>query len=93
MSLNPPLYFLVMPGQLELLLPEQLVKADAATNSCGTLRTGDLMGMVALTANQPHEFSARALVYSEVLYLEKDVYEELSKESDKFQELVSHFCL
>lgn len=64
------------------------MSGEASTTTAGTLRTGDLIGMVALTANQPHEFSARAVVYSEMLYLEKEVYEELSKESEKFQELI-----
>ena len=43
---------------------------------------------MALTNSASHEFSVRAEVYAEVLYLTREAYDDLASESDKFMELV-----
>jgi CRP-like cAMP-binding protein len=52
------------------------------------LHKGEMFGQVALTNNASHEFSVRAAVYSELLTLDRESYEELAGGNDKFAELV-----
>jgi len=47
-----------------------------------------MFGQVALTTDSNHDFNVRAAVYSEVLSLPREAYEDLSAESEKFMELV-----
>lgn len=47
-----------------------------------------MFGQVALTTDGNHDFNVRAAVYSEVLSLPREAYEDLSTESEKFMELV-----
>jgi CRP-like cAMP-binding protein len=47
-----------------------------------------MFGQVALTTDGNHDFNVRAAVYSEVLSLPREAYEDLSAESEKFMELV-----
>ncbi|GAB5034433.1 transcriptional crp fnr family [Nannochloropsis oceanica] len=73
------LYF-VKNGQLEITLDN--------VNVISNLQKGEMFGQVALTTDSNHDFNVRAAVYSEVLSLPREAYEDLSAESEKFMELV-----
>ncbi len=73
------LYF-VKNGQLEITLDN--------VNVISNLQKGEMFGQVALTTDGNHDFNVRAAVYSEVLSLPREAYEDLSSESEKFMELV-----
>ena len=47
-----------------------------------------MFGQVALTTDGNHDFNVRAAVYSEVLSLTREAYDDLANESEKFMELV-----
>jgi hypothetical protein len=64
-----------------------VVLADGQTVAA-KLSKGDLVGQVALVAGSSHEFSVRAAVYAEILYLDRVAFEEISGESPRLVELV-----
>jgi CRP-like cAMP-binding protein len=74
------LYF-VKTGQLEQVLP------NGSTTVMSLLR-GDMFGQMALTMNGTQISNVRAVVYSEVLQLDAESYDELAKQSEKFVEIV-----
>lgn len=57
-------------------------------NVVSNLQKGDMFGQIALTTDGCHDFNVRAAVYSEVLSLNREAYDDLSAESEKFMELV-----
>jgi len=65
---------------------EYFLSGPLSLNS--NLQRGDMFGQVALTTDGNHDFNVRAAVYSEVLSLPREAYEDLSAESEKFMELV-----
>ena len=67
-------------GQLEVMLD--------TVNVVSNLQKGDMFGQIALTTDGCHDFNVRAAVYSEVLTLNREAYDDLSEESEKFIELV-----
>ena len=74
-------YFLqTKTGQLEIMLD--------TVNVVSHLQKGDMFGQIALTTDGCHDFNVRAAVYSEVLSLNREAYDDLSAESEKFMELV-----
>lgn len=81
---DPPehLYF-IKKGAVEILLDGN------EQNVSSTLTKGMMFGQVAIFTNEPQECSARALMYSEILYLDKDVYDDPQALSYRFKDLVS----
>lgn len=56
---------------------------------CSTLGKGTMFGQVALFTNEPQECSVQCVIYSEILMLDKFLYDDPNMLSHRFKDIVS----